>query len=248
MVDTALSIGAAVGVLFSAGFVYWEVGRYASPQVPESRFDERKEMISYTAGLFAGIPLAVCLLLLFDSFPDYIGGIAIYLAALVGGTELAQWAILRTAYFGRDGAMPFYALGLRVGIGGILGLALITQYLSGPSLSPAGIAGPVCDALAIVLLEGVGAILSLPATGERPIRRGGPISGAPIAVIGFFFLGYAASLGAPFAIAAPLVLALGTLWFYRAIAPPALETASFRSAPAPPAEGRLPSAFGRTRP
>jgi len=251
VVDPALSLGAVVGVVFSAGFVYWEVGRYAAPQVPESRFDERKEMISYTAGLFVGVPLAVCLFLLFASFPLFaFGGIAVYLTLLVGGTELAQWYVLRTHYFGRDGATPFYAVGFRAGIGGILALALVAQYLSGPTLTALGVAAPVAAALAIVLLEAVGGILSLPATGERPGRRGGPISGIPIAAIGFFFLGYSASFGPAVAIAGALIVAAGALWLYRSVAPPVLSKVSLlaQKLPDEEAEDRPPSAYGRTRP
>jgi hypothetical protein len=249
MVDTALSLGALVGVVFSAGFVYWEVGRYAAPQVPESRFDERKEMISYTAGLFVGVPLAIFLVLLFVSFPLFeVGGIALYLALLVGGTELAQWYVLRTAYFGRDGAAPFYAIGFRSGIGGVLGLALVTEYLSGPSLTAPGLAGPVATALAIVMLEAVGAILSLPSTGENPVRRGGPISGIPIAVVGFFFLGYAASIGPWVATVGGLLVTAGALWLYRSAAPPVLSAVSHRAPALDDGEERAPSAYGRTRP
>jgi hypothetical protein len=248
MVNTALSLGAVVGVLFSAGFVYWEVGRYAAPQVLESRFDERKEMISYTAGLFVGVPLAVLLLLLFSSIPPFeIGGIVLYMALLVGGTELAQWWVLRTAYFGQDGAGPFYAIGLRSGIGGILALALVAQYLSGPSISALGLAGPVCAGLAVVFLENVGAVLSLPATGDRPVRRGGPISGIPIAVVGFFFLGYAASFDPSIAIVGALVVAAGALWLYRSIAPPILSRVSPRLLRPPEDASRSPSTFGPTR-
>ena len=247
MVDLALTLGAVVGVLLSAGFVYWEVGRYAAPQVPESRFDERKEMLSYTAGLFVGVPLAVCLLFLFSSIPPFaIGGIALYLALLVGGTELAQWLTLRSVYFGRDGAGPFYALGLRAGIGGILALALVAQYLSGPTLTALGLAVPIAVSLAIIALEGVGAVLSLPAKGPRPVRRGGPTSGIPIALVGFFFLGYAQTFDPPIAIAAALVVAVGAFWLYRSVAPEALERVA-RTAPGLEEGGEASSsAFRRT--
>lgn len=246
MVNLALSLGAVVGVLFSAGFVYWEVGRYAAPQVPETRFDERKEMIAYTAGLFVGIPLAVLLLLLFSSIPPFeIGGIALYLALLVGGTELAQWLLLRSYYFGRDGSGPFYAIGFRSGIGGILALALVAQYLSGPSLTIEGLGVPLAASLAIVCLEGVGAVLSLPSSGEPGARRGGAASGAPIAAVGFFLIGFAAAFDPAIRIAAGLVVAIGAFWLYRSIAPTVLDRVS--RPPGHDAEGGGPtSAFGRT--
>jgi hypothetical protein len=198
-----------------------------------------------------GVPLAVCLFLLYASFPLFaFGGIAIYMALLVGGTELAQWYVLRTHYFGSDGATPFYAVGFRLGIGGVLALALVAQYLSGPTISALGVAAPVAAALAIVLLEGVGAILSLPATGDRPTRRGGPISGIPIAAIGFFLLGYSASFGPAVAITGAALVAAGALWLYRSIAPPVLSKVSLLAQKLPGDEEgqRLPSAYGRTRP
>jgi len=110
VVQLSLTFGAVVGVVLSAGFVWYEVGRYAAPQVPVSRFDERKEMIGYTAGLFVGIPFAVALLFLLSSLPlGELGGVAVYLGVLIGGTELAQWLLLRSVYFGSDGSGPFYA-------------------------------------------------------------------------------------------------------------------------------------------
>jgi hypothetical protein len=58
VVVASLSLGAVAGVLLSAGFIWVEVGRYATPQVPETLFDERREIFAYTAGLFIGVPLA----------------------------------------------------------------------------------------------------------------------------------------------------------------------------------------------
>ena len=93
---------------------------HAAPQSPgRARPDERKEMFAYTAGLFAGIPLAAVLLLLLTAFPQgLIGLVAIYLALLVGLTELGQWLLLRSVYFGSDGSGPFYAVGFRARSGG----------------------------------------------------------------------------------------------------------------------------------
>ncbi len=245
MVNAALSIGAAVGVLLSAGFVYWQVGRYAAPQVPESRFDERKEMFGYTAGLFVGIPLVVPFLFLLAAIPPFdIGGIALYLALLVAGTALAQWVLLRSAYFGRDGAGPFYALGFRAGIAGILILAYVTQDLSGSKFTGEAIGGVLAISLGVLALETVASVLGLPNRVDRPGRKTGPFTAIPLEAIGFFILGLAAGSGALVAILGGLLITAMSGWLYRSIAPANL------GAIAPPrreaAEERSKSAFGRT--
>jgi hypothetical protein len=108
MVLPSLSIGAAVGVILSAGFVYVEVGRYATPQVPVTLFEERREIFAYTAGLFVGIPFAVVYLLYALAMVNgALPGALLFLGLLVGGTELAQWALLRSAYWGRTASSPF---------------------------------------------------------------------------------------------------------------------------------------------
>jgi hypothetical protein len=245
MVNAALSIGASVGVLLSAGFVYWQVGRYAAPQVPESRFDERKEMIAYTAGLFVGIPLVVPFLFLFASIPPFdIGGIALYLTLLVAGTEFAQWWLLRTRYFGRDGSGPFYALGFRSGIAGILILAFVTQYFSGSTFTAEAIGGVLAISLGVLALETVASVLGLPKRVDRPGRQTGPFTAVPLEAIGLFILGLAAGSGATEAIVGGLLIAGMAGWLYRSVAPPNL------AAIAPPlakdAEDRSKTAFGRT--
>jgi hypothetical protein len=50
MVYSPLAVGGFIGVLISGAFVYWEVGRYAAPQVPRSRFNEPRALWAYTAG------------------------------------------------------------------------------------------------------------------------------------------------------------------------------------------------------
>ncbi|MHB8351702.1 MAG: hypothetical protein ACYDFT_03285, partial [Thermoplasmata archaeon] len=141
MVDAALSIGGLAGVGLSGLFVYWQIGKYAAPQVPRSLFDERKVFLAYTVGLFAGIPLALFLLFFLDAF--LVGAAvaaAIDLALLVIGSEVAQWAVLRSLYFGTGESGAFYALALRAGISGLLVLALVTQYFSA---GPVGALGTV---------------------------------------------------------------------------------------------------------
>lgn len=246
IVDSALSIGAAVGVLLSAGFVYWEVGKYAAPQVSESRFDERREMIAYTAGLFVGIPLVVPLLFLFGSFRTFaIGGIAVYLALLIAGSELAQWLLLRTVYFGRDGSGPFYALGFRAGIGGILVLGFVTAYFSAPSVALDGVPGLLAIAVAIIALEAACSLLALPRRADRPGRSTGPISAVPMEALGLFLLGFAASGGPTVSILGGAIIAGGAAWLYRSVSAPNLDRI------APPGKGasgpRSETPFGRTQ-
>jgi len=246
MVNAALSIGAATGILLSAGFVYWQVGRYAAPQVPESRFDERKEMIAYTAGLFVGIPLVVPLLFLFQSIPPFaIGGIALYLTLLVAGAELAQWLLLRSIYFGKDGCGPFYALGFRAGMAGILILALVTQYFSGSVFSAPTIAGVLAVSLGILALETVCALLALPNRADRPGSSTGPFSAVPLEAIGFFLLGFSEGAGAEAAIIGGLLIVAISGWLYRSVATPNLSRITPPGKPAAAAEAAS-TAFGRT--
>ncbi|HEV2519716.1 MAG TPA: hypothetical protein VGX00_03735 [Thermoplasmata archaeon] len=245
MVNAALSIGAAVGVLLSAGFVYWQVGRYAAPQVEATRFDERKEMIAYTAGLFVGIPLVVPLLFLFAAIPPFeIGGIAVYLAALVGGSELAQWLVLRSVYFGKDGSGPFYALGFRAGLAGLLILGLVTQFFAQSQTPAIGIAGIVSVSVAILALEVLCAILALPRRADRPGRTTGPFSAVPLEALGFFFLGFALGSGPPVAIVGGVLIAAMAGWLYRSAAFPNLDRIPPPGASIAPKE-ETNSPFGR---
>ena len=250
MVELALTIGAVVGVLLSAGFVYYEVGRYAAPQVPVSRFDERKEMIGYTAGLFVGIPLAVFLLFLLSSLPlGEIGGVAVYLGLLIGGTELAQWLLLRSHYFGSDGSGPFYALGFRSGVGGILILAVVTQALVQTNLTTALVVVALVQSAAILPLETAGALLSIPFKPSTGPTRGGAGAGAIFGGVGFFLLGLGPAFGPAGAVVAALVVGAISLGMYRRIARPTLDKVRPpRSASGSEDEEEVParSAFGRT--
>ncbi|MGI0155066.1 MAG: hypothetical protein ACREDE_02865, partial [Thermoplasmata archaeon] len=136
MVDLGLTLGAVVGVLLSGGYVYVEIGRFATPQVPETLFEERREVFAYTAGLFVGIPLAIAFLFFLTAMANAaLPGALILLATLIAGTEVAQWGLLRAHYWGTGDSGPFYALGFRAGIGGIFALTLVAQYLAGPTLT-----------------------------------------------------------------------------------------------------------------
>jgi hypothetical protein len=221
MVDIDLTIGAVAGVALSAGFVYWEVGRYAAPQVSESRFDERKEMFAYTAGLFVGIPLAVAFLFFLSA--GTLEAAAVDLIALIGGTELAQWFVLRTLYFGSDGSGAFYGLGFRAGIGGIITLAVVAQALGALTVTPITIGVALLQSGAIVALEVVGALLSLRTAAPTGGPRGGPLPGALVSGIGFFLIALGPAFGDVGAVAAALAVAVVSILMYRRLARPILE-------------------------
>jgi len=247
MVVASLTIGALVGIVLSGGFVYWEVGRFAEPQVPVTRFDERREMFAYTAGLFVGVPLAVAfvLLRLELAIGALIGGIVL-LAGLVAGTEVAQLLLVRSRFWsGRAG--PFYAVGFRAGIGGILALAVVASYLAGPVVLDLGVATVALTALAVVALEVAGALLSLRAAPASRVRGGGPWSGALIGTVGFLLLGIGPAGGEVVALAAAATVLLGgALVYFRlrpvlARVPPPTPTAPATSSEGPPsAYGRAP--------
>jgi len=249
MVQLSLTLGAVVGIALSAGFVWYEVGRYAAPQVPVSRFDERKEMIGYTAGLFVGIPLAVALLFLLAALPlGELGGVAIYLAVLVGGTELAQWLLLRSVYFGSDGSGPFYALGFRAGVAGILILAVVAQALASPALSGASLAVALVQSVAILSLGVAGAVLSLPVPSTDAGRRGGPGAGAAFGAVGFFLVALGPAFGAAGGVVAAAFAALVAVGMYRRLGRSTLDKLRppRGALPSDDDEPERPKGFGRT--
>ena len=212
----SLSIGAFVGVALSGGFVWWEIGRYATPQVPATLFDERRELFAFTAGLFVGVPLAVTYILFVVSMANLaLPGALIFLALLVAGSEVAQWALLRTRFWGQDESGPFYALGYRVAIGGIISLALVSEHVSLYGISIGGMALVVVESVAVVALEAAGALLSVRARPGSGRTGGGPISGAIFGAVGFFLLGLGAASGLEIGIAAALVALLGGVLVYR---------------------------------
>jgi hypothetical protein len=250
--DLPLTVGAVVGVLLSGGFILVEIGRYATPQVPETLFDERREVFAYTAGLFVGIPLALALLFFLDSMANgAIPGALIWLVVLVGGTEVAQWALMRTRYWGQGESGPFYALGYRAGIGGIFALTVVAQYLSGATVLVDGVAVVVAQAVALLGLEVAGGLLSLPPSETAGRRGGGPVPGAIFAAVGLFLVGLGpladpGTNGDPtVALAAALVALIGAGLVYRRLRP------ILAAVPPPTAGGvsatrRGPAAYGRT--
>jgi hypothetical protein len=252
MVDLGLTIGAIVGVVLSGGFVYGEIGRYATPQVPETLFDERREVFAYTAGLFVGIPLALAFLFFLASMSNgALLGAGIFLAALVIGTELAQRTLLRTHYWGTGDAGPFYALGYRAGIGGIFALAIVAQYLAAPTLTWDGVVLVLLESAAVLALEVAGALLSLPPSAALGKKGGGVWQGGIFAAVGFFILGLGALSGTSttsdeaVAYAAVLVALFGGLLVYYRLRP-LLSLVRAPSSGTPPPSRSAPLAYGRT--
>jgi hypothetical protein len=216
MVLPSLSIGAAVGVILSAGYLYVEVGRYATPQVPVTLFDERREIFGYTAGLFVGIPFAVVYILYILAMDNgALPGALLFLAILVGGTELAQWALLRSRYWGRGASGPFYALGFRAAIGGIISLAIVAEYLGGPTLTWYGVVLVLLQSMALVALEVTGALFSLPPGGAEGRTGGGPLPAGIFAAVGFFLLGIGPLAGEAGSFGGAVLALLGALYLYR---------------------------------
>jgi hypothetical protein len=148
-----LEIGGFLGVLLSAGFVYFEVGKFAAPQVPTSRFNESKALAAYVVGLFVGVPLALVWIFFEVSVA---GGNAISalidVVLLAAAGEVAQTMLLRTHFFGFTPADPFYALSMRAGIGGLLTLGTIAEYLGG-KVTVLGIALAVAQSVALLLIQ-----------------------------------------------------------------------------------------------
>jgi hypothetical protein len=252
IVNPGLTIGAVVGVLLSGGFVYGEIGRFAAPQVPETLFDERREIFAYTAGLFVGIPLALAFLFFLDSMANAaLLGALIFLVALVVGTEVAQWALLRTHYWGTGESTPFYALGYRAGIAGIFALAIMAQYIAGPSVTWDGLTLALLECGAVLGLEITGALLSMPPSAKAGRRGGGPLPGALFMAVGFFILGIGALSGTVGAVneatafAAALLALGGAVLMYRRLRPMLASVPPPGGGSKPPTRTR-PTAFGRT--
>lgn len=153
MVALGLEVGGIVGVVLSAGFVYFEVGRFATPQVPKSRFDEGKAIAAYVVGLFVGVPLALVWIFFMVAVGSggWISAI-VDVVLLVAGADIAQTALLRTHFFGFTPADPFYALAARAGIGGLLTVGTLAVY-SWSSVNPLGLGLALVQSVALVSIQ-----------------------------------------------------------------------------------------------
>jgi len=248
MVVASLTLGAIVGVLISAAFLYFEVGRYAEPQVPVTLFDERKELFAYTAGLFVGVPLAIAFVLFQISMgAGALLSALLFLALLVIGDEVAQWALLRTKFWGREPARPFYALSYRAAIGGIISLAVVSQYLSNPTITVDGTALVLLESLALVALQVAGSFLSLPSTSPSERVGGSAVAGGLFSTVGFFLLGLGYVGGETTGYIGALVALLGAGLVYRRLRPTLASVPAPSAGPKPTAP-KGPLAYGRTGP
>jgi hypothetical protein len=249
MVVASLTYGGIVGIALSGGFLWWEVGRFAAPQVPVTVFDERKLLAAYTVGLFVGVPLAAAYVLLVASLANAaLPGAALFLAGLVAGTEVAQLLAVRSAYWGSTPAAPFYAASLRAGVGGILALAAVASYF-GTAVSPdvVGIASVLLTALALVALEVAGSLLSLRPRSPSAPQVGGPLAGALFGAVAFFLLGIGPTAGLLGGLAAPVVVLAGATLAYRGRRRVLTDVpAPSGAAPALPSD--RPLSYGRTGP
>ncbi|HYA70853.1 MAG TPA: hypothetical protein VEH28_05750 [Thermoplasmata archaeon] len=246
MVVASLTIGAVVGVLLSAAFLYFEVGRYAEPQVPVTLFDERKELFAYTAGLFVGVPLAIAFTLFQVSMSaGALISAIICLGLLVIGDEVAQWALLRTKFWGREAARPFYVLSYRAAIGGIISLAIVSQYLSNPTVTVDGTVLVLLESVAVVALQVAGSFLSLPSTAPGERVGGSPVAGGLFSTVGFFLLGIGFVGGEATGYVGAIVALLGAVMVYRRLRPTLAHVPAPAAGPKPAVpEGPLP--YGRT--
>jgi len=238
-------VNGSLGVLLSGAFVYWEVGRYAAPQVPLTLFDERKELFAYTAGLFGGIVLSIPFGLFLTSLAEGSLGLALIgLALLVVGMELGQWVLRRSVYFGSTEARPFYAVGFRAGASAILVLTLAAIYLGGASVDAPGVAVTLLQSGSIVTLQAAGALLAVRLPAPRTGASGGPLSSGLVTGVGFLLLGLGGvygPLGAGLAAALVLVVSLRIYGRLRGTVLGTVRPPTTRDGPSPP-----PSAFGRT--
>lgn len=216
MVYSPLAVGGFLGVLVSGAFVYWEVGRYAAPQVARSRFNESKALWAYTAGLFVGIPLAI----LFRLYVIAVAGGSLLFSGLIDigllvvATEAAQFVLARSRYFGVQDATPFYALSFRSAIAGIL---IVGEVAGGLEASLAGpsLAVIAAQSLALLAIQVTGALQSIP---RSPVARqagGGPLSGALIGVISYVVLALGYGIGSWGEVAAALLVIGGLVPSYR---------------------------------
>jgi hypothetical protein len=223
VVDVPLSIGGLVGVGLSGGFVYWQIGAYAAPQVPRTLFDERKEFFAYTVGLFLGIPLALPLLFYLDALGfGALEAAGIDLALFVVGTEVAQWFLLRTVYFGTGESGAFYALGFRAGASGLFGLAVVTQYLSQPTATVFGFGVALVQAVALLAIEVAAALLSVRGPARLGRLGGSPLSGGIFAGVGLVMIGLGAISGNSVALVGAALAALIGVWVYQRLRGPVL--------------------------
>lgn len=247
-----LEVGGFLGVILSAGYVYFEVGQFAAPQVPTSRFNESKALAAYVVGLFIGIPLALVWIFFEVSLA---GGSAISaildVVLLAVGGELAQTVLLRTHFFGTGPGGPFYVLAMRAGIGGLLTLGTVAEYLGGP-VSVLGLAVVGAQSIALVLIQvaaGLRALLPVP-TASSVIRHRGLSLFLALAL--FFLVALGEYYGVIYGLAGAGLAILGAAFLYwdarpSVLAPRRTPRVSSPSASSAGRFERLPAANGKRK-
>ena len=145
--------------------------------------------------------------------------------------------------------MPFYALGFRAGLGGILVVAATTAYFGAiDTLDVAGIAATLALGAALLAIQVTGGLQSIRRTTGPGSPSGGVLSGTALAVAGFVVVAFGLSLGSAGELAAALLILAGIVPAYRRLRRGILDAIA-RGAESPPmAEGVGPSdrPFGRT--
>lgn len=252
MLAVGLEVGSILGVILSAGFVYVELGRFATPQVPKTRFDESKAIVSYIVGLFVGIPLA--LVWIFFEVAVASGGwvsAILDVVLLVAAGEIAQTVMLRSHYFGFTAAGPFYALALRAGIGGLLTIGTIAQYLGGRATAlGSGLA--VVQSLALVAIQvtaGLRGLLPVP-TASSVIRQ--RVAGFFLQVVLYGLTALGGFYGATYGVAGAVLAILGAAYLYwdarpTVLAPPRPKGPAPGGAPSTSRYERLPSSSDKRK-
>ena len=235
MYTVGLEVGGIVGIVLSAGFVYFEVGKFAAPEVPTSLFNENKALVAFIVGLFVGVPLAVVWILFEVSVA---GGndisALIDVVLLVLGGELAQLALVRSQFFGFTPADPFYVLSLRAGIGGLLILGTIAEYLS-HSFTAIGLAVVGAQSVALLLLEvtaGLRGLLPVP-TASSVLRQ--RIASIFLQLVLCLLIVLGEFYGAIYGLAGATIAIVGAAFLYWDARPTVLAPPRPRSPPKPKA-------------
>jgi hypothetical protein len=246
-----LEVGGFVGVILSAGFVYFEIGKFAAPQVPTSRFNESKVLTAYVVGLFVGVPLALVWIFFEVSVA---GGNAlsalIDVVLLVAAGEVAQTLLLRTHFFGFTPADPFYALAMRAGIGGLLTLGAISEYLAGRA-TPLGIGYAATQSVALVLIQvtaGIRGQLPVPTSSSVLVQR---LASFFLVLVLYVLAVFGEYYGALYGLVAAALAIAGAAYLYWDARPTVLAPPRSRSPPTPASPAgrfdRLPSGTGKQK-
>jgi hypothetical protein len=223
VVNDALTVGGVAGILLSGGFVYWQIGRYAAPQVPQSLFDERKLFIAYAVGLFIGAPLTLPFLFYLAALSNGALPIALVdLGLLLAGTELAIYAFLRTRYFGETVSRPFYALAARVSAGGILVVALVTSTATALASSWVSDVLVALQSTAVVTVSAAAGYLAVRLPDRRGLLSGSPAGAALFAVFGYALIGGAEILDPATGAFSASLAVLGAGWVVYRLRDPVL--------------------------